>query len=47
MRLVSWNVNGIRAAIRNGFFDWFKQDSADLVCLQEVKAYAEQISGDH
>jgi exodeoxyribonuclease-3 len=45
MRLISWNVNGIRAAIRNGFFDWFNSDDADIVCLQEVKAREEQIDG--
>lgn len=45
MRLVSWNVNGIRAAIRNGFFDWLEKDRADFVCLQEVKARKEQVDG--
>ena len=45
MRLVSWNVNGIRAAIRNGFFDWLDKDRADIVCLQEVKARKEQVDG--
>ncbi len=45
MRIVSWNVNGIRAAIRNGFFDWYEQDQPDIVCLQEVKARPEQVDG--
>jgi len=44
MRLISWNVNGIRAAIRNGFWDWFKQETADIICLQEVKAERNQLS---
>jgi exodeoxyribonuclease-3 len=44
MRIVSWNVNGIRAAVRNNFLDWFKSDAADIVCLQEVKAYESQVS---
>ncbi len=45
MRILSWNVNGIRAAIRNGFFDWYEQDRPDIVCLQEVKARPEQVEG--
>ncbi len=45
MRILSWNVNGIRAAIRNGFFDWYEQDQPDIVCLQEVKARPEQVDG--
>jgi len=45
MRLISWNVNGIRAAIRNGFFDWLQTDRASIICLQEVKARKEQIGG--
>jgi exodeoxyribonuclease III len=38
MRIISYNVNGIRAAIKRGFLDWLKTDPADVVCLQEVKA---------
>lgn len=37
MKIVSWNVNGIRACIRNGFWDWCKKTSPDIVCLQETK----------
>jgi len=43
MRIVSWNVNGVRAAIRNGFMDWLNKENPDIVCLQEVKAKREQI----
>jgi len=43
MRLISWNVNGIRAADRKGLFDWFKKESPDIFCLQEIKAMSEQI----
>lgn len=39
MRIISYNVNGIRAAIKRGFIDWLKTDPADVVCLQEVKAH--------
>lgn len=43
MRIVSYNVNGIRAAIRKGFMDWLATDPADIVCLQETKAMRENI----
>lgn len=38
MRIISANVNGIRAAARKGFFDWLKKQRADVICLQETKA---------
>lgn len=38
MRIVSYNVNGIRSAINKGFVDWLKTDPADIICLQEIKA---------
>lgn len=41
--LVSWNVNGIRAAIRKGFLDFIARHDPDILCLQEVKAVAEQV----
>jgi exodeoxyribonuclease-3 len=44
MRIVSLNVNGIRAAARKGFFDWLPRQSADVFCLQEVRAQPEQIT---
>ncbi len=44
MRLVSWNVNGIRAAERKGFLDWLAEDRPDVACLQETKAHASQLS---
>jgi exodeoxyribonuclease-3 len=43
MRILSWNVNGIRAADRKGLYDWFKKDSPDILCLQEIKAQPEQV----
>lgn len=43
MRIVTYNVNGIRAAIRKGFIDWLKEDPADIICLQETKAVKENI----
>jgi exodeoxyribonuclease-3 len=38
MRIISYNVNGIRAAIKKGLLDWLKTDPADVICLQETKA---------
>jgi exodeoxyribonuclease-3 len=38
MRIISYNVNGIRAAIKKGFIDWLATDPADIVCIQEPKA---------
>jgi exodeoxyribonuclease III len=43
MKITTWNVNGIRAGIKKGFIDWFNAASPDVVCLQEVKAYKEQV----
>lgn len=43
MRIISWNVNGFRANIKKGGFDWFLNESPDIYCLQEVKAEASQL----
>lgn len=43
MRIISYNVNGIRAAINKGFLDWLKTDPADVICLQETKAAKENV----
>ncbi len=43
MKLISWNVNGLRACIKNGFEDIFKQLDADAFCLQEIKLQEGQI----
>lgn len=43
MRIISYNVNGIRAAITKGFIDWLQQANPDVICLQEIKATPEQI----
>ncbi|SFC52336.1 exodeoxyribonuclease-3 [Flexibacter flexilis DSM 6793] len=42
MKLVTYNVNGIRAAITKGFWDWLAAVSPDIICLQEIKATPEQ-----
>lgn len=43
MQLISWNVNGIRAAHRKGFLNWFNAAKPDILALQEVRAMPEQI----
>jgi exodeoxyribonuclease III len=43
MRILSYNVNGIRAALNKNFGEWLKKESPDVICLQETKAQAEQI----
>ncbi len=43
MKLLSWNVNGIRACERNGFVGWFAAQDADVVCVQETKATPDQL----
>jgi len=43
MKILSWNVNGIRAADRKGLFEWLKKEKPDILCLQEIKAMADQI----
>ena len=44
MRILSFNANGLRSAAQKGFFDWFAQQDADLLCVQETKAQAEQLA---
>jgi len=43
MKLISWNVNGIRAAQKKGFLEWFNNENANVVCIQETKAHVEQL----
>ena len=43
MKLISWNVNGLRACVGKGFLDFFCQEDADFFCLQETKLQAGQI----
>ncbi|MCK4781728.1 exodeoxyribonuclease III [Candidatus Parcubacteria bacterium] len=46
MKIISWNVNGIRAACKKNFLNWFKKSKADIVCLQEIRAQKEQLPDD-
>ncbi len=43
MKIISYNVNGIRAAINKGFIDWLKSANPDVICLQEIKAMESQL----
>ena len=38
MKVITYNVNGIRAAARKGFYEWLEQQNADVICLQEIRA---------
>jgi len=43
MKIISYNVNGIRAAIKKGFIEWLKNSNTDVICIQEIKANADQL----
>ncbi len=43
MKIISYNVNGIRAAITKGFLEWLQAANPDVICLQEIKALENQI----
>lgn len=46
MKLISWNVNGLRACVGKGFLEFFEQEQADFFCLQETKMQPEQLELD-
>ena len=43
MKIISYNVNGIRAALKKGFIDWLKAANPDVICIQETKAHKDQL----
>ena len=43
MKIISWNVNGIRAVLKKGFLDFINQENPDIICIQETKASPEQV----
>ena len=43
IKIISWNVNGLRAVFKKGFLDWFQREAPDILCLQEIKAQESQI----
>lgn len=46
MKIISVNLNGIRAAARKGFYEWMDKQNADVICMQELKAQPDQIEGE-
>jgi exodeoxyribonuclease-3 len=46
IRILSWNVNGIRAAHKKGFLDWFHREKPEVLCIQETKVQEEQLVGE-
>lgn len=46
MKLISWNVNGIRAAVKKGFLDYLDHVQPDILCIQETKAHVDQLSSE-
>ncbi len=46
MKLISWNVNGIRAAVKKGFLDYLSNAKPDILCIQESKAHKDQLSSE-
>ena len=43
MKIISYNVNGIRAALKKGFLEWLSASNPDVICIQETKAHKEQL----
>ena len=43
MKFISWNVNGIRAVIKKGFYDFVEEFNPDVLCIQETKAHKDQV----
>lgn len=43
MKVLSWNVNGLRSAYNKGFSDWLEMSNADVICIQEIKAQEDQL----
>lgn len=46
MEIVTFNVNGLRAILKKGFMEWFKDKSPDILCLQEIKSSKDQLKGE-
>ena len=46
LKLLSWNVNGIRAAQKKGFLQWLEKEAPDILCVQETKAHVDQLTKD-
>ena len=44
MKIISYNVNGIRAALKKGFIDWLISANPDVICLQEIKSQVKSLN---
>lgn len=44
MRIVSWNINGLRSLYKQGYWQWFEKEKPDIFCLQEIKAESSQLA---
>ena len=44
MKIISWNVNGLRSVSKKGFVEWFEKENIDIACLQEIKVKKEQLT---
>ena len=47
IKITTWNVNGLRAALNKEAFEWLRVENPDILCLQEIKARPDQLSDDH
>ncbi len=47
MKIVTWNINGLRAVLGKGALDWVRAESPDVVCLQEIKSRPDQLTDEH
>lgn len=47
MRITTWNINGLRAALDKGIWEWLNHENPDVICLQEIKARPDQISSEY
>jgi len=47
LKILSWNVNGIRSVLKKGFLDFLKKENPDILCLQETRAHPEQVEAIH
>ncbi len=43
IKIISWNVNGLRAGVRKGFLEWLDKEKPDILCVQETKAHRDQL----
>jgi len=43
MKIISYNVNGLRAAIKKGFLEWLEKENPDIICIQETKMQEDQV----